>query len=132
MNGTLARLLVASATLPQKYQDLMAQQMGILDHRCIGEVMAVLSVGEQALRTGEAPPEILPTPLVRRALEYWRTHQTEHLLSPEMVRDEDYRRYCVALGMYIRFLGNIDELILVIKGALGEAHLVSKDLIDLV
>lgn len=49
-----------------------------------------------------------------------------------MVRDEDYRRYCVALGSYVRFLGKIDELVLVIKGVLGEAHLVSKELIDLV
>ncbi|KAL3478469.1 hypothetical protein BJX99DRAFT_224202 [Aspergillus californicus] len=132
INGFLARLLSASGTLPQEYKDRLAQQMGMLDHRCIGEVMAVLGVCEQALRTGDAPPEILPTPLVRRALEYGQTHQTEKILSAEMLRDEDYRRYCVALGAYIRFLGKIDELVLVIKGVLGEAHLVSKELIDLV
>lgn len=132
LNDFLARLLAASGTLPQEYKDRLAQQMGILDHRCIGEIMAVLGVCEQALRTGDAPPEILPTPLVRRALEYWQTHQTEYLLSADMVRDEDYRRYCVALGSYVRFLGKIDELVLVIKGVLGEAHLVSKELIDLV
>ncbi|KAL4928080.1 uncharacterized protein BDV17DRAFT_298812 [Aspergillus undulatus] len=132
INGVLARLLVASATLPQNYKDRLSQQMGVLDHRCIGEVMAVLGVCEQALRTGDAPPEILPTPLVRRAIEYGQTHQSEYRLSVEMVRDEDYRSYCVALGAYVRFLGKIDELVLVIKGVLGEAHLVSRELIDLV
>ncbi|KAL4953546.1 hypothetical protein BDW69DRAFT_200094 [Aspergillus filifer] len=132
INGVLARLLVASATLPQGYKDRLSQQMGVLDHRCIGEVMAVLGVCEQALRTGDAPPEILPTPLVRRALEYGQLHPTENLVSVSMVRDEDYRRYCVALGAYVRFLGKIDELVLVIKGVLGEAHLVSRELIDLV
>ena len=94
--------------------------------------MAVLGVCEQALRTGDAPPEILPTPLVRRALEYGQFHPTEKLVGVSMVRDEEYRRYCVALGAYVRFLGRIDELVLVIKGVLGEAHLVSRELIDLV
>ncbi|KAL4922590.1 hypothetical protein BDW62DRAFT_215650 [Aspergillus aurantiobrunneus] len=132
INGLLARLLAASATLPQQYKDRLSQQMGILDHRCIGEVMAVLGVCEQALRTGDAPPEILPTPLVRRALEHWQTHQTDYLLSVDMVRDAEYRRYCVALAAYVRFLGKIDGLVLVVKGVLGEAHLVSRELIDLV
>lgn len=93
--------------------------------------MAVLGVCEQALRTGDAPPEILPTPLVRRAFEYGQGAE-EHLLTADMVRDEDYRQYCVALATYVRFLGRVDELVLVIKGVLGEAHLVSRELIDLV
>ncbi|KAL4810614.1 hypothetical protein BDV18DRAFT_127719 [Aspergillus unguis] len=132
INSLLARLLVASASLPQEYKERLANNLGLLDHRCIGEIMAVLGVCEQALRTGDAPPEILPTPLVRRAVEYGQGHQEEHLLTAEMIRHEDYRQYCVALATYIRFLGKIDELVLVIKGVLGEAHLVSKELIDLV
>ncbi|KAL2812650.1 hypothetical protein BJX63DRAFT_396265 [Aspergillus granulosus] len=128
INNTLARLLVASAALPQKYRDRLALMTGMLDHRCIGEVMAVVGLCEQALRTGDAPPEILPTPLVRRALEYGRSHHKGYLLSSEMITDEDYRRYCVALAAYIRFLGSVDELVLVIKGVLGEAHLVADDL----
>ncbi|KAL5335427.1 hypothetical protein BJX70DRAFT_375287 [Aspergillus crustosus] len=139
VNGVLARLLFSSASLPQHYKDRLASQMGLLDHRCIGEIMSVLGVCEQALKTGDAPPEILPTPLVRRALEFGynqaRLHgenHEEYKLDAEMVRDEDYRRYCVALGAYVRFLGKIDELVLVIKGVLGEAHLVSRELVDLV
>ncbi|KAL4995970.1 hypothetical protein BDV10DRAFT_202665 [Aspergillus recurvatus] len=135
INGLLARLLVASSSLPQAYKDRLSDHMGMLDHRCIGEIMAVLGVAEQSLRTGDAPPEILPTPLVRRALEHWQTqtHLDEYpVLDAEMIRDEDYRRYCVALAAYISFLGKIDGLILVVKGVLGEAHLVSRELVDLV
>ncbi|KAL4985687.1 hypothetical protein BDW68DRAFT_198595 [Aspergillus falconensis] len=135
INGLLARLLVASASLPQAYKDRLSDHMGMLDHRCIGEIMAVLGVAEQSLRTGDAPPEILPTPLVRRALEHWQTQTHLHeypVLDSEIIRDEDYRRYCVALAAYISFLGKIDELILVVKGVLGESHLVSRELVDLV
>ncbi|KAL2818029.1 hypothetical protein BJX63DRAFT_440324 [Aspergillus granulosus] len=130
INNNLARLLVASAALPREYRDQLTQMTGMLDHRCIGEVMAVLGICEQALWTGDSPPEILPTPLVRRALEYGRSHQTGYSLSAEMIKDKDYHQYCVALAAYVRFLGRIDDLVLVIKGALGEAHLVADDLAD--
>ncbi|KAL3462023.1 hypothetical protein BJX64DRAFT_259817 [Aspergillus heterothallicus] len=128
MNNSLARLLVASTILSGEYRDRLVQKTGMLDHRCIGEVMAVLGICEQALRTGDAPPEVLPTPLVRRALEYGRSHHTGYLLSADRIRDENYRRYCVALAAYIRFLGSVDDLVLVIKGVLGESHLVADSL----
>ncbi|CEL03559.1 hypothetical protein ASPCAL04712 [Aspergillus calidoustus] len=134
INNTLARLLVASSTLSPEYRTRLAQMTGFLDHRCIGEIMAVLGICEQSLRTGDAPPEILPTPLVRRALDYGRSFQNKnqagYLLSTEMLRDEEYRGYCVALAAYIRFLGSVDDLVLVVKGVLGEAHLVAEDLAE--
>ncbi|KAL4891712.1 hypothetical protein BDV59DRAFT_203308 [Aspergillus ambiguus] len=133
LNRNLGRLLLLSAALPPHYQDKLARQTGLLDHRAIGDVMAVLGVCEQALKTGDPPPEILPTPLVRRAIEYWRAQQPGELtLSPEAMRDESYRRFCVALSAYLKFLGAVDELVLVVKGALGEAHLVSEELVELV
>jgi hypothetical protein len=94
--------------------------------------MAVLGMCEQALKTEDAPPEILPTPLLLRAFEHGRTRVGDFNVTPELVRDEEYRKFCVALSAYLKFLGSIDELVLVIKGALGEAHLVSEELVDLV
>lgn len=132
INRNLGRLLLLSAALPSPLQDRLARQTGLLDHRAIGDVMAVLAVCEQALKTGDPPPEILPAPLLRRAMEYWHDHPVDLALSPELMRDESYRRFCVALSAYLKFLGAIDELVLVVKGALGEAHLVSEELVDLV
>ncbi|KAL5361015.1 hypothetical protein BJX96DRAFT_175841 [Aspergillus floccosus] len=132
INRNLGRLLLLSAALPPAFQDRLARHTGLLDHRAIGDVMAVLAVCEQALKTGDPPPEILPAPLFRRAMEYWRDHAADLALSPELMRDENYRRFCVALSAYLKFLGTIDELVLTIKGALGEAHLVSEELVDLV
>ncbi|KAE8381310.1 hypothetical protein BDV26DRAFT_255734 [Aspergillus bertholletiae] len=132
MNRSLGQLLQFSGTLPVEFHHRLAQQTALLDHQCIGEVMAVLGMCEQALKTGDALPEILPTPLVRRAFEYWQSHPREIDFSPDTVRDEHYRRFCVALSAYLKFLGTIDELVLVIKGVLGEAHLVSHELGDLV
>ncbi|KAE8369932.1 hypothetical protein BDV27DRAFT_171665 [Aspergillus caelatus] len=132
MNRSLGQLLLLSGTLPSEFQHRLAQQTALLDHQCIGEIMAVLGMCEQALKTGDALPEILPTPLVRRAFDYWQSHPAEIDFSPDTVRDENYRRFCVALSAYLKFLGTIDELVLVIKGVLGEAHLVSHELGNLV
>lgn len=125
MNRSIGRLLALSASLPREYRDRLAKVTGLLDHRCIGEVMSVLSVCEQALKTGDAPPELLPAPLVQRSMEYWRSHSLDIILSPEMLRDENYRRYCVGISAYVKFLDTVDQLVLVIKGVLGESHLVA-------
>jgi hypothetical protein len=143
ITNNLASLLKASATLPPPYRDQLAHLSGMLDQRCIGEIMAVLGIAEQAIRTGDAPPEMLPTPLVRRALEFQfgRSRPSHNrqtgcggnvLVSAEMLKDKDYCQLSVALAAYIRFLAAVDELVLLIKGVLGEAHLVAEALGDLV
>ncbi|KAH8696737.1 hypothetical protein BGW36DRAFT_297410 [Talaromyces proteolyticus] len=132
INLNLRRLLVLSGSLPQSFQDHLSRQTGLIDHRIIGEVMAILATCEQVLKTEDSLPEILPSPLVRRAYEYGAGHLGELKINPELVRDEEYRKFCVAFSAYLNFLGSIDELVLVMKDALGEAHLVSKSLADLV
>ncbi|KAL2811472.1 hypothetical protein BJX63DRAFT_444061 [Aspergillus granulosus] len=131
LNREIGRLLSLSSLLPLEYRTRLTQQCGVLDYRHIGEIMAVLAVCEQALKTGDSLPEILPTPLVRRAFKY-RQNIPLMEFTPETVRDENYRRFCVALSSYVKFLWTVDELVIVVKSAVGESHLMSKELIDLV
>ncbi|KAA8641286.1 uncharacterized protein ATNIH1004_002026 [Aspergillus tanneri] len=126
MNQGLGRLLDLSSTLPIDFQTRLARNVGILDHRRIGDIMAVLSVIAQALRLGNPLPERLPTPLVKRCHESWQAGQNEQRLTIALVRDENYRRYCVAVSSYLKFLGAIDDLVLVLKRALGESHIVGQ------
>ncbi|KAJ5148667.1 Brefeldin A sensitivity protein-related domain of unknown function DUF2421, partial [Penicillium atrosanguineum] len=130
LNQHLGRLLYLSASLPEELQLRLARQAGLLDHRNIGDVMAVLGVVEQALKTGDPLPEVLPTPLLKRCFEYWRSHQIEIILSKDLIRDESYRKFCVAVSSYLKFLGAVDDLVLVMKGTLGEAHIVSRELMQ--
>lgn len=128
LNQHLARLLNLSASLPERFQSHLAQRAGMLDHRHIGDVMAVLNVVDQALKTGDPLPEVLPTPLLKRCLEFWSTHRADVSLSKDLLRDEEYRRFCVAVSSYLRFLGTVDDLVLVMKGTVGESHIVSREL----
>lgn len=126
-NWALGRLLYLSVSLPVELQDRLAHLTGIIDHRNIGDIMAVLSMIEQALRTGNALPEILPTPLVNRCLEYCQNSGLEILTSKDLIRDENYRKFCVAMSSYLKFLSAIDELVLVVKGSLGESHIINRE-----
>ncbi|KAJ5786336.1 uncharacterized protein N7503_011548 [Penicillium pulvis] len=133
LNQNLARLLYLSASLPEHFQSRLAKNSGLLDHRNIGEIMAVLGVVEQALKTGDPLPEVLPTPLLKRCFEFWQEHQAEITLTKDLIRDDDYRKFCVAVSSYLKFLAAVDDLVLVMKGTLGESHIVSRELLhDLV
>lgn len=128
LNQSLGRLLFLTASLPLDLQTRLAHTFGLLDHRQIGDTMAVLGVIEQALKTGDALPEVLPTPLVKRAYAYWLHRPAEMRLGVDLVRDEKYRKFCVAVSAYLRFLDVVDELVLVMKKTLGETHVVSREL----
>ena len=128
INWALGRLLFLSVSLPVELQDRFARLAGILDHRNIGDIMAVLSIVEQALRTGNALPEALPTPLLKQCHEYWQNSSLEIISTRDQIRDENYRKFCVAVSSYLNFLSAVDELVLVVKGTLGESHIISKEL----
>lgn len=124
INLTLGKLLILSSYLPKELQERFIRSTGFLDEAAMGNIMSVLVIIEQALRTGSPLPERLPAPLVRSCFESWRQQHPHMELSKDQVRDENYRRYCVAMSVYLRFLATVDELVLVLKGALGEAHVV--------
>lgn len=119
-------LLFLSVSLPVEPQDRFAHLTGVLDHHHIGDIMTVLSMVEQALKTGNAPPEVLPTPLLNRCHEYWQNRSLETIQYRDLVRDKDYRKFCVTVSSYLKFLSAIDDLVLVMKGSLGECHIISK------
>ncbi|PYH98124.1 hypothetical protein BO71DRAFT_447485 [Aspergillus ellipticus CBS 707.79] len=127
MNQSLGRLLTLATTLPLPLQRRLSATINLTDDYIVGEIMAVLGVIEQALKAGAALPERLPTPLVRRCFEVWRREGRTAELSRGLVRDGEYRRYCVALSSYLRFLSAVDELVLVLKRGLGEAHVVVRE-----
>ncbi|KAJ5836504.1 Brefeldin A sensitivity protein-related protein [Penicillium robsamsonii] len=129
LNQNIARLLYLSASLPEQLQSRLARQAGLLDHHNIGDVMAVLGVVEQSLKTGDPLPEVLPTPLLNRCHHFWTSRQVDIMLSKDLIRDENYRRFCVAVSAYLKFLAAVDDLVLVMKGTLGESHIVSRDLL---
>ncbi|KAB8222979.1 hypothetical protein BDV33DRAFT_229069 [Aspergillus novoparasiticus] len=128
INWALGRLLFLSVSLPVELQDRLTRRTGILDHQNIGDIMAILSMVEQALKTSSALPEVLPTPLLKQCHKHWQNSCVEIISSKEMLWGEKYRKFCVAVGSYLKFLAAVDELVLVVKGKLGESNVISREL----
>lgn len=129
INLNLGRMLSLSSSLPVDLQDRLARSAGVIDDRNIGDIMAVVGVVEQSLKTGDALPEVLPAPLLKRCLEFWNSRDVNINLTMDLIRDENYRKFCVAVSSYLKFLTSVDDLVLVMKGVLGEAHVVSREFI---
>ncbi|KAJ9653803.1 hypothetical protein H2201_009098, partial [Coniosporium apollinis] len=121
------QLVIRTSQLSPYLRARFERTTGILNHDTIGDVMAVLSVIEQALKTGDPIPSLLPTPLVRRCFAAGEAEEL-HTLSSDLLGEEGFRHYCVALTAYLVFLGSLDECVMVLKHALGESHVVDFDL----
>ncbi|KAH7311422.1 hypothetical protein B0I35DRAFT_452695 [Stachybotrys elegans] len=124
INHALRRLLDLSASLPHHLQDRLAHQFGLLDDKMIGDAMAVLNIVAQALLTGSPLPERLPTSLVRRFFDNLQEQHARPIFSKALVRDDGYRRYCVAMAAYLKFLSVTDDLVVTMKQTVGERHIV--------
>jgi len=127
INESLTLLHIRASLLPERLRTRFARTNGLLDHRTIGNVMVVLSILEQSLKTGDPLPSRLPTPLLKNCMEYGDGARLEDL-SIDLLMDEAYRGYCVAMSAYLGFLSATDELVLVLKDTLGESHHVPEDL----
>lgn len=124
INQALGGLLNQAASLPVELQQRFIDVIGILDDRNIGDIMAVLRIIEQALRTGSPLPERLPAPLVRRAVNHDIIQEPASMLTTTLINDKSYRQYCVAVTLYFKFLTSIDDLLLILKRTLGESHII--------
>ena len=125
INQALGGLLAITSDLPIELQERLSHIVGIRDDRTIGDVMAVLGIMEQSLRTGSPLPERLPTPLVGRAVDTYLARGDRYPRTMRaLVGDRHRRRYCVAVTLYLKLLTSVDDLLLVLKGALGERHIV--------
>lgn len=119
---SLSQLFMYGGDMSEELKFRFAHLTGALDHGFVGDFMAVLSLIEQALKSGDPLPVLLPTPLLGRSLRYITVPSGEDVLTLDLVRSEAFRKYCAVLSAFVGMLGAIDELVLVVKDAVGEAH----------
>ncbi|KAI5205514.1 hypothetical protein AUEXF2481DRAFT_1912 [Aureobasidium subglaciale EXF-2481] len=127
INYQLAHLHIRAATLSPELRRRFAIASGILDHRAIADVMVVLGIVAQSLKTGDPLPARLPTPLLKKCLEHGHGADVE-TLTIDVLKKEGVRGYTVCMSAYLGFLSGIDELVLALKEAVGEAHHLPDDL----
>jgi hypothetical protein len=126
LNQSVTYLLMYVAYLPTEDKAKIIPATGATNRDIVAELMSVLSLVQQALKSGDPLPAVLPTPLFTRSIAFARRQVSEASMGTDglFVRDnvgaERLRNYVVVLHAYVQLLGAVDELVLVVKRAVGE------------
>ncbi|RFU27987.1 hypothetical protein B7463_g8350, partial [Scytalidium lignicola] len=126
LNHSITQLLLYTTRLPEQLKTRIIPSTGAVDTDLIVELMAVLSLVQQALKSGDPLPAVLPTPLFTRSIGSARHNvkqgiiETDTLFVRDNLGDERLRNYVAVLHAWVQFLGTVDELVLVQKRAVGE------------
>ncbi|KUJ11458.1 uncharacterized protein LY89DRAFT_786387 [Mollisia scopiformis] len=126
LNQSVTQLLLCTVRLPEDQKLKITPSIGAIDEELIAEVMAVMFVLEQALKSGDPLPAVLPTPLLSRSLKLARKSVAQGVSGAEglFVKNrlgEGLRKYVALLNAIVQLFGGIDELVLVLKRAVGES-----------
>lgn len=121
LNQSLSRLLDAVHSLPPQLKIRFEAISGILDDHVIGDIMAVLHIIQQSFENAAPLPERLPTPLTRTFYDSWQRHR-HSFWDEDVIRQQGYCQYCIAISAYLQFLSTVDNLALLLSQELGESH----------
>lgn len=127
LNQYITQLTIYSAGLSIHFKERFFAGTGAADERSIADVMAVLTLIQHALRNSDPLPAILPVPLMERLLKNMKQRLDGMELNFEdlkqdVLENHEVRQYFSAVAAFIQFLGAVDELVLVVKRAVGETN----------
>lgn len=123
----LTRLHIRATAMTPRLRHRFLHVTGLKEDEMVGSIMATLSVIESALKTGEPLPSRLPTPLSKKCIDRDHARAMGQLNLAEL-KDESYRGLCACVSAYITYLQTIDDMVIVLKEALGESHVLPEDL----
>lgn len=138
VNSSLAQLLsgAADASIPLTLRRRFLQTSGALEPNFVGEIFAIMTLLEQAIISGDPLPAVLPGPLLAQVLErtasrmdstrHHRARDSEESLSVHEIADRGFRRYCTVIAAFMQLLAAIDEMVFVVKEAVGETQVLDK------
>ncbi|KAF4830900.1 hypotheticall protein [Colletotrichum tropicale] len=130
INASLAELGLYMTGLPLPLRARLMSSMSIDDENLVVDLMSTLSLVQQSLDSGEPLPALLPTPLISRALrarDVQRAKQDD-LNVREQLEGHEGRQLIGAINAFTRFLGAVDDLVMVTKKAVGETSHVNLEI----
>ncbi|KAI0151233.1 hypothetical protein BJ166DRAFT_385006 [Pestalotiopsis sp. NC0098] len=131
LNTTITQLLVYARRLTSEQRMRFMQYTGANDEIFVADLMAVLTLAQGTLNTGTPLPTILRTPLVSRSLGKARRNgkgeidqQSREMTAREMLTGDSGRNWASAVGAFISLSARTDELVLILKKAVGEEFMI--------
>ncbi|KAH8897286.1 hypothetical protein GQ53DRAFT_743052 [Thozetella sp. PMI_491] len=125
MNIHMTQLVLYVEKLPAELRSRFVYHTGAGDEGLVADLMAVISLIQQSLVSGEPIPAVLPVPLVGRALGLSRGTKRaergpEETSAREQLGGETGGQWASVVNAFIRLLSDVDDLVMVVKKAVGE------------
>ena len=129
VNQYITQLTLHTAYLTPEMKAHFFTTSGAASENTIADIMAIVTVIQHALIDGRALPAVLPSPLMERRLTSMKAQWNGAdlnlaTLSTEVLADRALRHYLSALAAFVQLLGSVDEMVLVVKRAVGETSYV--------
>ncbi|KAI3580726.1 hypothetical protein IWW34DRAFT_846893 [Fusarium oxysporum f. sp. albedinis] len=130
LNHNITLRLQYTSRFSQGERTRIIPATGAMNEGLITELMGVLSIAQQALKSGDPLPAVLPTPLFTKAVAHAREQVAEgirrsgdlpcSLPNKENVDSGVMRNFMVIINSLVQLLAALDELVLILKRAVGE------------
>lgn len=130
LNTHITQLILQTRRLPPHLRSKFLLYTGGNNESIASDLMTVLSLVQGSLVSGSSLPAILPTPLLGNAFQKRTTtrskepdippKQSEELTIKGILTGHDGRLWASTLTSYMSLLGTVDELVVVLKMAVGE------------
>jgi uncharacterized membrane protein YgaE (UPF0421/DUF939 family) len=124
LNVSITQLVLYSQRLSSEQRAKFMHDTRAVDEEMAVDIMAVLTLLQNALEAGTALPAVLPTPLVRHVLlrEPEARHGVTKVEVMQALATQGTRHWISALNAYMRLLSAVDDLAVVLKQAVGEQN----------
>jgi hypothetical protein len=122
LNVFLTQFSLTVTKLPLPVRERFLHRVSAGDENLVADLMSTLTLLQHSLMSGEPLPAILPTPLVGRAMQFkkLRGEYQDEGNAKEYLAGQEGRQWSAAVYAFVRFLGTLDELVVVVKKAVGE------------
>jgi hypothetical protein len=130
LNHNITLRLQYTSRFSQGERTRIIPATGAMNEGLITELMGVLSIAQQALKSGDPLPAVLPTSLFTKAVAHAREQVAEgirrsgdlpcSLPNKENVDSGVMRNFMVIINSLVQLLAALDELVLILKRAVGE------------
>ncbi|KAL4731588.1 hypothetical protein ACLX1H_000562 [Fusarium chlamydosporum] len=129
LNVFFTQFSLTLTKLPLPVRERFMERVTAGDESFVADLMSTLTLLQHSLISGEPLPAILPTPLVGRAMQFRKLkgelqdegNSKEYLASPQG------RHWSAAVYSFVRLLGTLDSLVIVVKKAVGESSYISAE-----
>ncbi|KAF3098930.1 hypothetical protein TWF569_003185 [Orbilia oligospora] len=122
---SLSIMSLLAPRLSPMYKRRLEVQTDFARTETVASIMAILGVLEGSLRTGYPLAEILPVPLLGRLRKLGGPADGVDSLTIDMLKDEEWTTFVVMMMSITSLYSRIDDLVMHIKGAVGEKYFVT-------